>query len=304
MGGTGRKRRPDPSAAFRVRRFDDAAAFRANAGGWLSAREAEHNLLLGLVRQLELDPGRYDPPIYLATVEDEDGGIVGCGFRTPPHKMGITRLPSAAVPALVDDVLDVFPRIPAVLGPTEEGARFAALWTERRGGTVEPGMRQGIYQLDRVIPPQSMAPGALRAAGPEDTDRIVAWMRQFSEETHVPPFGLESGVERRIDAGELFLWVHDDRPCALAGWSGFTPRGVRIGYVFTPTELRGRGYASAVVAAASQRALDAGHEYCFLYTDLANPTSNSIYRRIGYRQVTEVMDHVIHAPEPDGASDP
>jgi hypothetical protein len=78
----------------------------------------------------------------------------------------------------------------------------------------------------------------------------------------------------------------------MAGWNAASPNGVRIGYVFTPRERR-RGYASVCTADVSQRALDAGRRYCFLYTDLANPTSNAIYGRIGYRPVADVMDWLL-----------
>jgi len=63
---------------------------------------------------------------------------------------------------------------------------------------------------------------------------------------------------------------------------------VRIGPVYTPPEQRRHGYASALVAQLSQGARSAGNR-CLLYTDLANPTSNAIYRAIGYRPVTEVL---------------
>ena len=71
------------------------------------------------------------------------------------------------------------------------------------------------------------------------------------------------------------------------GFGGPTPNGIRIGPVYTPPELRGRGYASALTAQVSQLQLDRGKRFCFLYTDLANPTSNAIYRRIGYERVCD-----------------
>ena len=77
----------------------------------------------------------------------------------------------------------------------------------------------------------------------------------------------------------------------MAGWTGRTPDGVRIGAVYTPPEYRGRGHATACVAALSQRMLDTGLAFCFLYTDLSNPTSNSIYQRIGYHLVRDVVDY-------------
>jgi len=75
---------------------------------------------------------------------------------------------------------------------------------------------------------------------------------------------------------------------SIAGYGGPTPNGIRIGPVYTPPDLRGRGYASALTARLTQTLLDGGRRFCFLFTDLANPTSNSVYQRIGYRPVTDV----------------
>ena len=61
-----------------------------------------------------------------------------------------------------------------------------------------------------------------------------------------------------------------------------TERGAMVNLVYTPRALRGKGYASSVVAALSKLQLDSGLSYCTLFTDMANPISNGIYRRIGY----------------------
>jgi hypothetical protein len=60
-----------------------------------------------------------------------------------------------------------------------------------------------------------------------------------------------------------------------------------VNFVYTPPEFRGRGYASNLVAHLSQELLDEGRKFCFLFTDLANPVSNSIYQKIGYRPVSD-----------------
>jgi predicted GNAT family acetyltransferase len=73
----------------------------------------------------------------------------------------------------------------------------------------------------------------------------------------------------------------------MVGVAGPTPNGIRINAVYTPPEFRRRGYASACVAEVSQRMLDSGRKFCFLFTDLANPTSNKIYKAIGYRHVAD-----------------
>jgi hypothetical protein len=82
---------------------------------------------------------------------------------------------------------------------------------------------------------------------------------------------------------------------SLAGWGGRTPNGVRIGPVYTPPEHRRRGYGSAVTAAVTAEQLAAGRTFCFLYTDLANPTSNKIYTEIGYELVCDAIDYAFEA---------
>ena len=77
-----------------------------------------------------------------------------------------------------------------------------------------------------------------------------------------------------------------------AGVGGRTPHGTRVGPVYTPPEHRRRGFAGALVAAASQAQLDEGLEFCFLFTDLANPTSNHVYQAIGYEPVTDIDVYV------------
>ena len=83
---------------------------------------------------------------------------------------------------------------------------------------------------------------------------------------------------------------------SLAGFAGPTPNGIRIGPVYTPPELRGHGHGTAVTAGVSQLLLDRGHKFCFLYTDLANSTSNAIYMRIGYEPVCDSRELAFAPP--------
>jgi hypothetical protein len=271
-----------------VRRHVDAAAFLDHAEAWLLEAEAEHNLLLGIAHAVARGRADYQSPLYFATIE-RDGEIVGCAYRTPPFKLGLTRMPLDAIPLLVQDVEKCYTELPAVLGPEREAATFAETWADRRGSRYHEGMRQRIYQLDHVRQPASPPPGRLLVASPEHADLIADWIDAFSREAGIAEIRARSIAQSRIAEKVLFLW-HNDEPVSLAGWSARSPNGIRIGPVYTPPSHRGRGYGSAVTAGASQRALDQGVRFCFLYTDLANPTSNSIYQRIGYAPVCDVMD--------------
>ena len=89
----------------------------------------------------------------------------------------------------------------------------------------------------------------------------------------------------RGQGGGVDLWEDESTVVSLTGYASSTPNGARIGPVYTPPDLRGRGYARSLVTHTTERLLGSGRRFCFLYTDLANPTSNRLYQEIGYRQL-------------------
>jgi predicted GNAT family acetyltransferase len=126
-------------------------------------------------------------------------------------------------------------------------------------------------------------------------------LRAFEAEalpTDAPHGNLEEIVDRRLASSTpgLELWEDGSKQVSLCGYGGRTPHGIRIGPVYTPPELRGRGYASALVARVTRQLLEEGRDYCFLYTDLANPTSNRIYTQIGYELVCESSEYAFDQP--------
>jgi len=165
---------------------------------------------------------------------------------------------------------------------------FGRAWTGLSRARMRRVQSQRIYRLDGVIPQRPVA-GSLHlcdARNAEDVAFAGDWMVAFNRdvgEDQAPPDPMRFMGQR--DEG-LFFWKLE-RPVSMVAFSGPTPNGIRIGWVYTPPELRGRGYASAGVAAVSQLMLDRGRKFCFLYTDLANPTSNHIYQEIGYRPVCD-----------------
>ncbi len=274
-----------------IDRHRDGAALLRRAGGWLLEREAEHNLLLSLGDA----PGESNGiPFYWATVEGSDG-VAGCAFRTPPLKLGLTRLPEAAIPALARDVRAVYDALPAVMGPELESAAFAAHWGELTGAAAELAMHHRIYELQRVVPSSRMPSGCPRVAELSDMPLVSSWIRAFSEEARIVTASAEVLASRKVAAGSVLIW-EDGEARSMAVISGYTPSGARIGYVYTPPAWRGRGYASACVAALSRSVLEDGLRFCYLYADLANPTSNSIYARIGYRPVADIVDYEFLEP--------
>jgi predicted GNAT family acetyltransferase len=272
----------------KVVRPSDARAFLDAADPLLLADEARNNLILGICGTLVEDPDRFAEKHFW--VVDGDGGEpLAAAMRTPPYNLllGGCR-DESALAALVEEIDD----LPGVVGAHPEVDEFVRLWTGSHA--VEPQMlrEQGVYALEQVqpVPP---APGASRRATRDDLAMLLDWMTAFGEEVleEKDPGRAEAreAVEHRLGAadGGFELWEDGGEVVSLSGWGGPTPNGIRIGPVYTPPERRGRGYATALVAQLSQTLLDGGRSFCFLYTDLANPTSNAIYERIGYVKVAE-----------------
>lgn len=275
-----------------VIRYISPAAFRTRAEAWLLEREAENNLILGLARQLEESAAGYEKPIYFATIE-RNSKILGCAFRTPPFNLGITRLPMEAAAPLAADVAEVYDSLSGVLGPDPEAAALAKLWGHLRRVVVREAMRERIYQLDRVIVSEHPAAGYIRPATETDLVITTQWGSAFSNEVGVP--ANEHRIRELITRRRILLW-DDGGPRSMAASSGDTPNGSRVGYVYTPPQWRGRGYASACVEALSSQIIEGGRRFCFLYTDLSKPTSNTIYQRIGYKPVCDVVDYRFDPP--------
>lgn len=281
---------------YTVTPYPTANAFLERAEAWLLWREDVNNLVLSLCYARALAHVAEEPGVLYATVEAGDD-IVGCVVRTPPHKVLVTDLPLEAAPAVAETLVTRYDAVPAILGPEPVAEAVARAWVERAGGTWRPGMRQRIYRLDEVRPPEGV-PGRLRLATPEDLELAVQWGHAFAEDANVRFPSPRSSVSRWIEGGALVVWEVDGVPCSIAVASGRTPHGVRVGYVYTPPERRRSGYASACVGALSRRLLkEDGFDFCVLYTDLDNPTSNSIYTRVGYRPIADVRDIDIIPPD-------
>jgi len=266
----------------------DGAAFLEAARDFLLRDEAAHNLVLGLAAEHRSAAGAGQPDWWV-TVEQADRNVVGYAFRTPPHKFALSQLPAEVVERLVQDAAERWLTLPAVLGPEPAAGRFAAGWSAARGVACRRGARQRIYQLERVTDPRP-ASGSARMASIADAELLAGWMEDFqgSVAASLAEDPAEV-VDRLLRAGSIWLWCDGD-PVSMAARAADTPNGSRVGFVYTPPELRKRGYAASLTAALSKSILDEGRRLCFLYTDLDNPTSNSIYQAIGYRPVCDVGD--------------
>jgi predicted GNAT family acetyltransferase len=272
---------------MRVIRFETREEFTRRVTPFLMTHEAENCFFLGHVADRDLKP-----EILKIALEDDAGEVVGVAMKWPGRHMVLTDAPEAAVDLLVDHLIDAGIVLEGAQSHSHVAQRFVDRYTARTGakpGTA-PGSRteMALHVLSKVnhMPP---VPGTMRLAEISEVDLMADWVAAFCRDCNLPrPKDGERGREmERIGRKEKFVWDVDGQPVSTACIQGPTPNGIRISVVYTPPEFRGRGYASACVAVLSQHMLDSGKRFCFLYTDLANPTSNKIYKAIGYEPVCD-----------------
>jgi GNAT superfamily N-acetyltransferase len=278
----------------------DVTEYLTVAGGFLRARAAQNTVQLVATETIRVQgAAAFGDETPLFGWWAAPGGPVTAAFmHTPPF--GVTLTPAqAGVAEALAEALAARGRSPAgVMADTITAPSFAAAWEQRTGQPSRPGRRTRMYRLGRLQPPDPAPPGRARVAAPADSGLLVTWLQAFHcEAVNEGRPDNQRTVADRLSYGGLTLWETGDGPVSLAGVTRAVAGQARIGPVYTPPERRGQGFAGAVTAAVSQAAKDAGVAEVLLFTDLANPTSNALYQRLGYRPVSDSIElHFLPAP--------
>jgi hypothetical protein len=261
----------------------------------LVRNEAANNLMLGIALRIKSRPERFKGQPYFATVMDE-GQLLAAALTMPSSRL-IAFSPqaesTAAFELIAHDLKAREISVPGVSGRPEVAQAFAETWKKVSGVEYRLGLNGRAYELRKVIPPPRVE-GGLRAAESGDVELIAQWLYEFQHEALHGGVTSEEAREMaqfRVGDGDVFLW-EDGQPTSMAIRSRPTLTGISIGSVYTPPGLRGKGYASACVAGLSQLCLDSGYKFCMLFTDLANPTSNRIYQKMGYTPVGDYHEYI------------
>ena len=272
---------------MRGARVTGAAEFRERAGPFLMADELRHSIQLGVLSTIEHDPARYAGH-HLWLVEDA-GAPVACAMMTPPFHLLVAGDGGEALDELVATVRSDGVDVPGVSGFVPETDEFAARWAGATGATTRPVMSMRMYATTDVTPVPA-AEGGMRVAGEPDRALLTEWAHAFAHETGLRegPAEIARSIAGRVGADPgMVLWEKAGVPVAFAGATVSSPGLARVGPVYTPPEHRRRGYATSLVAAWTTELLGRGIRRCALFTDHANPTSNSIYQAVGYRPVAD-----------------
>jgi RimJ/RimL family protein N-acetyltransferase len=209
-------------------------------------------------------------------------------MHTPGLPVVLTAMSRDAAAALAADLVAAGRQVPGVNAEPQAAEAFAAAWRPRTGDSAAVHLRTRLFHLGILTPPDPAPAGTARVAAPRDRDLLIEWFAAFTAEIGDPADqDHAAAVDDKLSYGGIMIWEAAGAPASIAAITRVVAGIARVSSVYTPPALRGRGYAGAATAAATQAALDAGAAGVVLYTDLANPTSNALYQRLGYRPVED-----------------
>ena len=267
-----------------------AKEFVEHAWAYLTSRPIEHNVMATVVSRLE-PTETASTPLFAWVQAGTGDEVSAAALRTPPRPLLASSMTAEAAGALMPKLLEAVGELPGVNGPHPAARYLAEAWQRCTGGTAAKGMSLAIYWLEHVDQPRCRPAGHPRRAGPAERELLMGWTLAFMREVGVPEADVERSVDRRLREGQLFVW-DDERIVCMVGTSPPVAGVIRLAPVYTPPEARRHGYATALVADVSRRSLAADATKCMLYADLANPTSNSIYRAVGYRRTRNAQEYL------------
>lgn len=247
-------------------------------------------MLLGISQSLCSNTNNNASLPYLAVVES-DRAVIATAIRTPPRKLILSQATDHQALELIAKDLACESFLPGVIAPKSEARAFAKIWQNLTGQFCELNVAMCVHQLD-TIQPIANAAGRLRLAEESDRHLLTDWGQAFKGEAlgdKEPKSDHQLWFNRHLENKSLFVW-QGETIVSMAAYGGATPNGIRINAVYTPPEYRGKGYATSCVVQTSKHLLER-YKYCFLFTNLADPVSNHIYRKIGYLPMGDIDDY-------------
>lgn len=269
--------------------YENAERFAEVAEPIIEENEDVFSLFFGILQAIKA--GKYENPFMAAVMEGEE--VLALLQMTPPHPLNLVLVDESRKDETIDFIIRELQgdsiAVPSVISLKEWALTFANTWEEQTGETQKLLMDQGLYRLDEVEEMLDMSPGSWRFATDADAPLIEKWFALFEEDTNLDRTPLEiikNKVATFLDAQEVFLWEDEGKVVSMMKKSRPTRNSVTVSLVFTPKEERKKGYARTMVAQGSKELLN-DYEFCVLYTDMLNPTSNKIYKEIGYKHIAD-----------------
>ncbi|MFX3674963.1 MAG: GNAT family N-acetyltransferase [Paenisporosarcina sp.] len=280
--------------------YNQAQEFESVGKPFLIENEDVYSLFYGVLQGIKA--GRYENPL-MVTIEDE-GRVVALFQMTPPHPLNIVIMDDTKMDAILSfaatEFLERNIHIPSVVGLKSVVFLFAEKWKELTRLDTRLLMDQGLYRLDKVNQSLESSRGTWRYARKDEAPLIEDWYLAFGNDAGLenPPMEVvKERVEQMLNDQEAFFWENQGKVVSMMKKARPSDHGVTVSLVYTPPEERKKGYARTMVAAGSEELLKT-YDFCVLYTDMLNPTSNKIYQEIGYQKIADSVH--IEFVEKDG----
>jgi predicted GNAT family acetyltransferase len=271
---------------MRVASFETPAGLDDALEAWLARAPRRNNLILTALRRAV----KLGEPARGWLVSSASGPEIVL-LQTPPHNVTLSDGSIEAAQWVARFLPHDFP---GIVGPSEVADAFSVDWCARTSQSADLHGEMTFYTLGRVEPFRHPS-GNMRRATLADLDDLLPLAIAAAKDMNLPlheqnPEEMEKRLRRNIAGNRQFLWIAAERvgeaPSiqAIASYAeSMDDAGARIGLVYTRPEVRGQGYGTAITGSLAQLLLNQGQAWVCLFADNANPVSNGIYRRLGFR---------------------
>lgn len=279
--------------------YNTAQEFLTHAQEYLEQREAINSLPLGVCQRVARKAEQQAAETFFAVLYHGDA-IAATATRIPPrHPVVVCNNDYCReeMAILARFLMDKHPDIQGVMGRVPVVQLCAEAMAQHSNQRATVSLAMHLYEANHIVPARP-CPGTARLATVDDAPLLVEWTEKFLQEIFQPLDSrqhLQSIVAYEIQCGDISVWGNGGA-VSMAVRNRSTRNTASIASVYTPKEYRGKGYAGANVAAFSQHLLDTGYQTCVLFTDAANPTSNAIYQRVGYKHVCDFTQYSLATP--------
>jgi RimJ/RimL family protein N-acetyltransferase len=278
---------------MKVQFYDDITDFITLSFPFLLQNEAENNLIFSFLNALKENPKRFgkEAPLLISIKDNKKIKLI---FVIPPPVYATFSYTDnlELIELLIEHLSKSNYKLSGVLAFKEGGKHFAEMWSKKTSLKYRVIRNERIYKLENVSE-GTLGQRKFIAGSKNDESLILQWSRDFileaapetdEEELEKILFNIRTDIQKE----KIFMLLDNNVPVTIVRKSGKTPNGNLVDLVYTPPFLRKKGYATESVAHLSKRLLDEGNKFCFLFTDLLNPISNSIYQKIGYKPIIDV----------------
>ncbi|MFJ9562295.1 GNAT family N-acetyltransferase [Streptomyces fuscichromogenes] len=268
---------------------EDIDDFLAHAGDFLRSRPALHNTPLTTLEKWRNQPGGLSAGTVLFGRLESEGGTRAVFYRPATRRLTLTPLSAEQADALAVRLTGLGHVLAGVTADHDTATVFAEAWQRHTGATPALRVRMHLYRLGTLVPPDPHPHGHSRPVGERDQDHLMRWCRELAADLgETVTIDAASWAGTRFAEKSYTFWqTPDGTPVSMAGVNPLVAGMVRVDPVYTPAHLRGHGYAAAVTAEVSRAARASGATDVVLFTNAANPTSNALYQRLGYRRIAD-----------------